>query len=119
MSTRRFASSIAAAECRRLLRERTGRAHVILTGRGATAIWATLRALDLHNQPILIPANTCYIVLWAILQSGNQPYLADIDPLTGNVTAQTLDQSGIRPAAIIPAHMYGIPVPMAEIVSWA
>ncbi|HVU11403.1 MAG TPA: DegT/DnrJ/EryC1/StrS family aminotransferase, partial [Phototrophicaceae bacterium] len=102
-----------------LLRARTGRTHVVLTGRGATAIWATLRALDLHDQPILIPANTCYIVLWAILHSGNQPYLADIDPLTGNVTAQTLDQSGVRPAVIIPAHMYGIPAPLTAISAWA
>ncbi len=115
----RFSTSIAAADCRRILRERTGRAHIVLTGRGATAIWATLRALDLHSQPILIPANTCYIVLWAILQSGNLPYLADIDPLTGNITAQTLDQMGVRPAVIIPAHMYGIPAPLHEIGAWA
>ncbi|MEO8397035.1 MAG: DegT/DnrJ/EryC1/StrS family aminotransferase, partial [Chloroflexota bacterium] len=113
-------NSLAAAEARRLLRQRTGREHVTLTGRGATAIWATLRALDLHNRPVLLPANTCYIVLWAVLQSGNQPFLVDVDPLTANISAQTLDQCGVdSPAVLIPAHMYGLPAPMKSIMAWA
>ena len=112
--------AFAAAETRRLLRERTGREHVILTGRGATAIWATLRALDLHDRPVLIPANTCYIVLWAVLQSGNQPFLVDVNRLTANISLETLAQSGVElPAVLIPAHMYGLPAPMAAITEWA
>jgi dTDP-4-amino-4,6-dideoxygalactose transaminase len=111
---------LAESDARRLLRERTGHAHIVLAGRGASAIWAVLRALDLHDRPVLIPANTCYIVLWAILQSGNQPYLVDIDPLTGNMTPETLvDCPVANPAVIIPAHMYGIPTAMPEIVAWA
>lgn len=109
-----------AATARRLLRQRTGRAHVVLTGRGATAIWAALRALGLTGAPVLIPANTCYLVLWAVLASDNVPVLVDIEPLTGNVTPTTLEQTGIaRPGAIIPAHLYGIPAPMAELAAWA
>src|SRR5215212_2287052 len=112
--------SFAASESRRLLRQRTGRGRAMLAGRGSAAIWATLRALDLHDRAVLLPANTCYIVLWAVLQSGNQPYLADIDPLTGNITAATLDACPApNPAVIIPTHMYGLPAPMAVICDWA
>ena len=113
-------TSLAAAAARRLLRQRTGREHVLLTGRGATAIWATIRALDLHDRAVLLPANTCYVVLWAVLLSGNQPVLVDVDPLTANISPQTLDQSGAKaPAVVIPAHMYGLPAPMDAITAWA
>lgn len=118
---RNFSTSILAqSEATRLLRERTGYKDVRLAGRGAAAIWAVLRALDLHDRTVLIPANTCYIVLWAILQSGNLPCLVDIDPLTGNITPETLDRCTVaNPAVLIPAHMFGIPADMPALVSWA
>jgi dTDP-4-amino-4,6-dideoxygalactose transaminase len=75
--------------------------------------------LGLHNAPILIPANTCYIVLWAVLQSGNLPVLADVDLDSASVTPDTLTATGITPAAIIPAHMYGLPAPMQALTAWA
>lgn len=113
---RRYA--FAAAEHR--LRAHTGRSHIQIVGRAATAIWATLRALDLHNRPVLIPANTCYIVLWAVLQSGNQPCLVDVDPETANITPELLDRCGVTtPAVLIPAHMYGLPAPMTALMAWA
>jgi dTDP-4-amino-4,6-dideoxygalactose transaminase len=121
MHKRNFSTSILAqSEATHLLRERTGYKDIRLAGRGASAIWAALRALDLRDRPVLIPANTCYIVLWAILLSGNQPYLVDIDPLTGNITPHTLDRCAVaNPAVLIPAHMYGIPADMPALVAWA
>jgi len=96
------------------------RSHIVITGRAAGAIWATLKALDFRDRWVLIPANTCYIVLWAVLKSGNRPYLIDIDPHTGNISPRTLSQCTIEnPAAIIPCHMYGLSAPMAEISAWA
>ncbi len=96
------------------------RSHAIVIGRAAGAIWATLRALDFRDQWVLLPANTCYIVLWAVLKSGNKPFLIDIDPQTANISPQTLSQCPIdNPAALIPCHMYGLPAPMAEICAWA
>lgn len=110
----------AAIASRHLLRQRTGRAHALLAGRGAAALQAALAALDVHDRPVLIPANTCYIVLWAVLQSGCQPVLVDVDPLTANITAETLDRCGVtQPAVVIPAHMYGLPAPMSAITAWA
>lgn len=104
----------------RILRRLSRRSHVALTGRAAGAIWAALRALDFRDRWVLIPANTCYVVLWAVLKSGNKPYLIDIDPLTANISPRTLSQCPIEnPAALIPCHMYGLPAPMAEICAWA
>lgn len=112
--------SLHAADARRLLRQRSGRAHVALAGRGAAALSASLRALGLRDAPVLIPANTCYIVLWAVLDSGNRPVLVDIDPATGSMTPETLAQTGIaQPGAIVPAHMYGLPASLDALAAWA
>jgi dTDP-4-amino-4,6-dideoxygalactose transaminase len=99
-----------------VLRQQTGRAHALLTGRGAAGIEAALRARGLRDAPVGLPANTCYIVLWAVLRSGNRPVLLDVDPHTGLLTTESL-----RPplAAIIPCHLYGLPAPMHTICQWA
>lgn len=101
------------------LRQLTGRGHALLTGRAAAGIWAALRAFGLQNQWIGIPANTCYIVLWAVLFSGNKPLLIDIDPDTGNISTDTIRNLPARPAVVVPCHLYGLPAPMKMIADWA
>ncbi len=110
----------AAIECVRYLQALTHRETGILTGRAATGIWATLRAWDLHDQVILLPANTCYIVLWAVLKSGNRPLLVDVDRGSGNLTVEGLNAYlSANPAVVIPCHIYGLPAPMRSICEWA
>lgn len=102
------------------LRDLTGRQQVVLSGRAAAGIWAALRAWDFQDRAVLIPANTCYIVLWAVLKSGNIPVLVDVDRATGNVTVESFDAHlALNPAAIIPCHMYGLPASMDSICQWA
>lgn len=104
----------------RLLCDMTGRKQVVLAGRASAALGAALRARGLEGQWILMPANMCYIVGWAILQSGNLPYLVDIDPATGNISLETLSRVEIEaPAALIICHMYGLGAPIAELAAWA
>jgi dTDP-4-amino-4,6-dideoxygalactose transaminase len=103
-----------------LIQMLTGRAHVRLLGRAATGIWAALRALGYTNRPVLIPANTCYIVLWAVLESGNLPILVDVAPNTANMSLAMLEQYDVQQAAaIVPCHMYGLSAPMEAIYTWA
>ncbi|NUQ06163.1 MAG: DegT/DnrJ/EryC1/StrS family aminotransferase, partial [Anaerolineae bacterium] len=108
-----------------VLRRRTSRAAALLLGRAAAGIWAALRAFDAADRPVLIPANTCYIVLWAVLQAGARPVLVDADPDTGMITPVSLDAAldslELRqpPAAVIPCHLYGLPAPMRAICAWA
>jgi dTDP-4-amino-4,6-dideoxygalactose transaminase len=90
----------------------------VLVGCAATGIYAALCAFGLQGKLVGIPANTCYIVLWAVLRAGCHPVLLDIDPLTGNLplTPQT---NGERLSAIIPCHMYGLAAPIAALCKWA
>lgn len=67
-----------------------------------------------------MPANVCYIVAWVVLQSGNLPFLVDIDPSTGNISAKTLDRVQVEsPAALIVCHMYGFGAPISSLSEWA
>ncbi len=102
------------------LKSLTGRAYAVGCGRGSAAIEAVLNVIGARNRPVLIPANTCYAVLWSVLRAGAIPYLVDCDSRTGNINAETLEQSQIdQPAAVIPCHLYGLPASMREIVQWA
>lgn len=112
-----------AYETRRRLRDLCRRQHVLLAGRGTTALWAALTALELRGRSVWLPANTCYTVLWAVLLADCRPLLVDIDPATGNLTTVTLDAAlafnGEPPAAIIPCHLYGFSAPIGAITAWA
>lgn len=112
-----------AYDARRMLRVLCEREHVLLAGRGTTALWAALTALELRGRPVWLPANTCYTVLWAVLLADCRPLLVDVDPATGNLTTGTLDAalafSGESPAAVIPCHLYGVSAPMRAITAWA
>jgi dTDP-4-amino-4,6-dideoxygalactose transaminase len=102
------------------MRELTQRQYAVLLGRAAAGIWAALKAWGFQNRVVLIPANTCYIVLWAVLKSGNHPLLVDVDRRTGNMTVEGLElHRTSQPAAVIPCHMYGLPAPMKAICEWA
>lgn len=98
----------------------TGRDHVILTGRAATGIEALLKVWGCADRVVLLPANTCYIVLWAVLAAGARPILVDVDIETGNISPKTLNAyTSEPPAAIIPCHLYGVPSPIGDITQWA
>ncbi|NWG15763.1 MAG: DegT/DnrJ/EryC1/StrS family aminotransferase [Chloroflexi bacterium] len=120
MSHHKLRRTVSMLLASRLLCDLTGRQYAVLTGRAAAGIWALLRVLGFQDRWVLIPANTCYIVLWAVLRSGNKPFLVDIDPQTGNITAAALSGSlPDQPAAIIPCHMYGLSAPTAALCAWA
>ncbi|MCA0454435.1 MAG: DegT/DnrJ/EryC1/StrS family aminotransferase [Chloroflexi bacterium] len=102
------------------LQAMTHRTHALLPGRAAAGIWAALKVWAITNEVVLIPANTCYIVLWAVLKSGNRPLLVDVDPQTGNLATGGLNAAlAYNPAVVIPCHLYGLPAPMRSIVQWA
>ncbi|MBL8146825.1 MAG: DegT/DnrJ/EryC1/StrS family aminotransferase [Anaerolineae bacterium] len=103
-----------------LLERLSGRGHARLTGRAATGIWAALKALGAEGRPVLIPANTCYIVLWATLEAGCSPRLVEVDPTSGCMSLETIHRfEEDLPAAIIPCHLYGNPAPVSAISRWA
>jgi len=115
-----MASSGNTRPARNLLRTLTGRSPAIFTGRASAGIWAVLRARGFSNTRVLIPANICYLAAWAVLRSGNHPVLVDVDPDTGNISVDTLNQVKHKNVgALIVCHMYGLGAPISEIEAWA
>src|SRR5262245_41712694 len=103
-----------------MLKNMSGRSQAILAGRASAGIVAALRAYGIKNQWVLIPANICYIVGWAVLQSGNKPFLVDVDPATGNLSLETLNKVSLDSiGALIVCHMYGLGAPISVIAQWA
>jgi perosamine synthetase len=93
--------------------------------RGRVALYAILKALGIGSGDIVVlPGYTCFAVPSAVCFVGAEPLFADIEPLTFNVSLETI-QAGLREKpganvkAIIIQHTYGIPADTEPIVSWA
>ena len=98
--------------------------YAMMTSSGTIALQLALRALldkslpdDAWNKGILkqpveiiIPAYVCAAVVHAVHGIGAKPVLADINPITGNISPDSV-QSVISPQtkAIIAAHLFGYP----------
>ncbi len=83
----------------------------IIVGRGAIAILLALTDIEKRTGKVLLPANICYAAVLPVLYAGFQPIFCDVEPNSGNVTYDLIEQYITEDvvAAIIP-HMYGNPV---------
>ncbi|MBV6494137.1 MAG: UDP-4-amino-4-deoxy-L-arabinose--oxoglutarate aminotransferase [Turneriella sp.] len=91
--------------------------NVVLVSSCTAALQIALKALDLkHNDEVIIPAMTFIATLEAIELSGLTPVLADIDPLTWNISVKSIEQK-ISPwtKAIIAVAFAGNPPAMQEL----
>ncbi len=87
----------------------TGTRHAIGCASGTDAILLSLRALDLPaGSEVVVPSFTFFATAGAVWNAGLRPVFADIDPLTYNVTAETV-QRALTPQtrALIVVHLYG------------
>lgn len=105
----------------RSLAVRFGRKHSLLLGHGSTAISfaiTTARRLNPTRTKVLLPACCCPSIAQVILYNGMTPVFVDIDPATGNVTADTVRSSlSSDTVAVIVIHLFGNPAPVRAIES--
>lgn len=88
---------------------------------GTAAIHAAVAAIDPEpGDEIVTTPITDMGALTPILYQGGIPVFADVDPGSGNVTAETIaDRLSERTRAIIVTHLFGKPCDMAPIVALA
>lgn len=90
----------------------TGAEHAIGMGNGLDALTLALRALGIGpGDEVLVPSNT-YIATWlAVSAVGARPVPVEPDPRT-HVIEPHAARSAVTPrtAAMIPVHLYGLPV---------
>jgi dTDP-4-amino-4,6-dideoxygalactose transaminase len=93
--------------------ERLGVAHAIGCSSGTDALWLALAAAEITtNHAVVTTAFSFFASVSAILRAGATPLLADIDPVTLNlspVAVETLlnGPQGASIKAILPVHLYG------------
>jgi dTDP-4-amino-4,6-dideoxygalactose transaminase len=96
------------------------RESAVLTGRASSGLCALLDVLDRRGSTVLLPANTCFIVLWAVIASGYRAALVDIDLATGGIDPAVLGHwDGVDVSVIITHHFGGIPSDIDALMRWA
>jgi dTDP-4-amino-4,6-dideoxygalactose transaminase len=86
-----------------------GISHCVGVGNGMDAIELALRALDIGpGDEVVTTPITAFATVLAVLRSGAQPVLADIDPASGLLAPASVRRCiGARTRAVLPVHLYG------------
>lgn len=98
-----------------------GVAHAIGVGNGLDALYLALRAMEIGpGDEVIAPTHT-FIATWlAISQTGATIIPVEPDPETLVVTAEAIAAVlSPRTRAVIPVHLYGLPVAMDPIIALA
>ncbi|MFO1112631.1 MAG: DegT/DnrJ/EryC1/StrS family aminotransferase [Rhodospirillales bacterium] len=101
--------------------ELLGAKYVIACASGSAAVHCAVAAIDPEpGEEIVTTPITDMGALAPIVYQGAIPVFADVDPLTGNVTADTIaDCLSPRTRAIIVTHLFGNPCEMGPIIELA
>ncbi len=101
--------------------EYCGTPHAIALANGTVALELALKAIDVGpGDEVVVTSRTFIASVSCIIAVGARPVFADIDPVSQNITAETI--SGIinsKTRAIICVHLAGWPCEMDEIVELA
>ncbi|MDO8307723.1 MAG: aminotransferase class I/II-fold pyridoxal phosphate-dependent enzyme [Actinomycetota bacterium] len=91
--------------------EYTGLAHPVAVSNGTTAITLALQALRLPpGAEVIVPDSTFAATANAVVAAGGRPVLADVDPQTWGLSAESVrDLIGPETWGIVPVHLYGNP----------
>lgn len=110
-SSQSFIMGPQVAEFERAAAEKCGVAHAIGCSSGTEALWLALEGAGIGpGDAVVTTAFSFFATISAILRTGAQPVLADIDPETFNLdpaAARACLESGHAARAILPVHLYG------------
>lgn len=111
-------------ECREFEKEyaaAAGTKHAIAVGNGTSALELALYALEIPaGSEVITTPRTFIASASCIVARGCVPVLADIDPVSQNITAETIAKVITpRTKAIIPVHLAGWPCDMDPIMALA
>jgi len=91
--------------------------YAVGCGNGLDALVVALEALGIgRGDEVVVPANSFIASALAVSMVGATPVFADVDPSTYGLTADTVEAALTpRTVAVMPVHLYGIPVNMKDI----
>ena len=101
--------------------EACGIAHALTVANGTAALELALEALDIgEGDEVIVPARTFIATASAVVRCGAVPVVADIDPISQNLDAASVEAAlSDRTRAIVPVHLAGWPADMDALLAVA
>lgn len=94
-----------------------GAKYAIAVNSGTSALHAALEACNVQGHQVIMPALCPAMDAFAIIHAGATPIYADVDPLTGLITAETIKKVlTTKTKAVIAVHLHGLPCDMDPIM---
>jgi dTDP-4-amino-4,6-dideoxygalactose transaminase len=95
--------------------------HGIALANGSLALELALRAFEIGpGDEVIVTPRTFVASAFCAMLVGATPVFADVDPDSGNITAETIERVlSERTRAIVPVHLAGWPVDMEPIMALA
>jgi perosamine synthetase len=95
--------------------------YAIAVSSGTAALHLAIRALNLGaGDEVIVPSFTFIAVANAVVYEGATPIFADIDPVTLNITADSVAAViSPRTRAILVVHTFGVPADMDSLMALA
>jgi len=117
LNSRYLSEGKVVAEFERALEEQLGIPYPVCTNSGTSALHLALYALGIKaGDEVITSPQTFVATALAIKYCGATPVFADIDPNTGNVTADSIKSKITeRTKTILPVHWAGMPCDMEQI----
>ncbi len=99
------------------LADMLGVGYAIGCASGTDALLLPLRASWRQSEEdVVIPAFTFFATAGAVWNAGFRPVFCDVDPITFNVTSETVAAAWTdQTRGVVPVHLYGQMAPMGEI----
>ena len=88
---------------------RCGVAHAVAVASGTAALEIILRALGVEGKEVLVPANTFFATVAAVVHAGGRPVLLDTDPESFGTAPEEVERR-LTPntAGIVVVHIGGV-----------
>lgn len=107
----RFVSGNEVEALEEALAEYVGTSYAVAVGSGTAALILALLGAGIGpGHEVILPANTFFATVEAVVATGATPVLADVDPTTASIDpASVAAVVTDRTAAVVAVHLYGCP----------
>ena len=93
--------------------------HAVSTSSGTDALFLIMKAMGIHQEVITTPMSFVATTN-AVLSAGGKPVFADINPNTGNISTDLIeDLISDATETLLPVHLHGFPADMDPILDYA
>jgi dTDP-4-amino-4,6-dideoxygalactose transaminase len=118
IKTSSFIGGKIVAEFENALASSVGTTHAVGVANATSALWMTLKAVGVKpGDEVITTPLTAFPTVESILLNGATAVFADIDEETFQISPADLERKiTARTKAILPVHLYGIPVNLKEIM---